>query len=184
MVFPHNLLPWVLLIFQESCFHYAICYYDTQEFYDLFPPGDDNVGEEGKPLDEMGREILYTCQTCVPKKPVGYKAYFVHMVAVHGELQTLLERDLERPGAQNVLDSYKAAREEEESKGHVQPRDSAATAGGGGANAPKSNEPKSAKCREGYFSPANRSSVSLYACNILIPFGQREGTLQFATLLT
>jgi len=131
--------------FMESCFHYAICYYDTHQFFELFPPGDDNVDENGKPQDEMGREILYTCNTCLPKKSVGYKAYFVHMVAVHGELQTLLEKDIERQGAQNVLDSYKVAREEEEAKGHVQPRITTGAAGGG--NPPKSNEPKSAKCR-------------------------------------
>ena len=98
----------------------------------------------------MGREILYTCSTCLPKKSVGYKAYFVHMVAVHGELQTLLERDIERQGAQPVLDSYKVAREEEEAKGHVQPR--ITTGAAGGANPPKSNEPKNLKCRHAFSS--------------------------------
>ena len=138
------------MYFQESCFHYAICYYDTHQFFELFPPGDDNVDEDGKPQDEMGREILYTCSTCLPKKSVGYKAYFVHMVAVHGELQTLLERDIERQGAQPVLDSYKVAREEEEAKGHVQPR--ITTGAAGGANPPKSNEPKNLKCRHDFSS--------------------------------
>jgi hypothetical protein len=76
-----------MALFQESCFHYAICYYDTEKFFDIIPPGDDNLDEEGLPKDCMGKEILYTCQTCLPKKSVGYKAYFVHMLAVHGDLQ-------------------------------------------------------------------------------------------------
>ena len=75
--------------FQESCFHYAICYYSTGKFFDLIPPGDGNTRDsDGGPIDAMGKEMQYNCQLCdQQKKPTGYKSFFVHMVAVHGRLE-------------------------------------------------------------------------------------------------
>ena len=78
----------------QTRYHYAACIYDSGYYLDMYPPGRQNVTEDGKPRDVLGREVKYSCQEkgCRMKRKMGYKEFCIHMSNDHGGLEEVLTK--------------------------------------------------------------------------------------------
>jgi len=78
----------------QTRYHYAACIYDSGFYLDMYPPGRQNVTEDGKPRDVLGKEVKYSCQEkgCKMKRKMGYKEFCIHMSNDHGGLEEVLTR--------------------------------------------------------------------------------------------
>ena len=76
-------------------YHYASCYYDTGVYLDRFPPGPQNVNDEGQPRDILGTDIKYSCSQkgCSNKRRMGYKEFCIHQASDHGEIIKIMMED-------------------------------------------------------------------------------------------
>ena len=87
-----------------SCrYHYASCYYETGVYFSMYPPGDQNSTEEGKPIDVIGRDIKYSCQEtgCTQRRKMGYREFAIHMANFHGGVLEVMSKD-PRPDVREV----------------------------------------------------------------------------------
>ena len=81
----------------QTRYHYAACVYDSElglNYLQMYPPGKQNVTEDGKPKDVLGREVKYSCQEkgCKNKRKMGYKEFCIHMSNDHGGLEEVLAK--------------------------------------------------------------------------------------------
>merc|ERR1712096_39640 len=77
----------------EIWFHKTLCYYNQGVLFSKFPPGPQNSDEAGKPLDEVGVEIFYSCSElhcCYTDKKLGYKEFVLHQAMCHRMLEGVI----------------------------------------------------------------------------------------------
>jgi len=77
----------------EIWFHKTLCYYNQGALFSKFPPGRQNSDEAGKPLDEVGVEIFYSCSEmhcCYTDKKLGYKEFVLHQAMCHRMLEGVI----------------------------------------------------------------------------------------------
>eukprot|EP00092_Neocalanus_flemingeri_P007412 GFUD01008004.1.p1 GENE.GFUD01008004.1~~GFUD01008004.1.p1 ORF type:complete len:555 (+),score=150.79 GFUD01008004.1:62-1666(+) len=86
-------------------YHYASCYYESGVYLAKYPPGEQNMDQEGQPRDVLGRDIKYSCEVtgCTIKRKMGYKEFCIHMSNEHRGLLDILRED-GRPGLSNIAD--------------------------------------------------------------------------------
>jgi len=75
-------------------YHYAACFYEEGAYFDKYPPGEKNTNEQGKPIDELGKEMKYCCEErgCTVKRKMGYKEFAIHMSNEHGGLEEVIKK--------------------------------------------------------------------------------------------
>ena len=90
-------------------YHYASCYYKSGIYLAKYPPGEQNMDNEGNPRDILGRDIKYSCEVrgCTIKRKMGYKEFCIHMSNEHGGLCDIL-RETGRPELWEVADKLDA----------------------------------------------------------------------------
>jgi len=89
----------------EVWYHYTMCYYEEGALFPKFPPGPYNSDESGRPVDDMGIDVLYSCcevHCCSTGKKWGYKEYLLHRVMCHRMLEEVIMED-KRKGVQEEL---------------------------------------------------------------------------------
>ena len=76
-------------------YHYASCYYESGVYLARYPPGEQNMDEEGNPRDILGRDIKYSCEVmgCTIKRKMGYKEFCIHMSNEHRGILEVLRED-------------------------------------------------------------------------------------------
>ena len=86
-------------------YHYASCYFDTGVYYKRYPPGPENVDQNGEPRDVKGTMIKYQCEVknCLKmsRRKMGYKEFCIHMSIDHGGLLEIMAED-ERPELRDI----------------------------------------------------------------------------------
>ena len=93
----------------EIWFHYSLCYYDQGALFPKFPPGPNNSDEAGKPIDDVGVEVFYSCSEmhcCYTGKNLGYKEFLLHQAMCHRMLEEVImeeQRDDVQDGLHKVL---------------------------------------------------------------------------------
>ena len=95
---------------QSARYHYASCLYeqDVMPFAKIYPPGAHNTSGDGKPIDQLGREVKYSCHEkgCHKKRKMGYLEFAVHMANEHGGLDQIIKED-SRPEIRALADKLK-----------------------------------------------------------------------------
>ena len=105
---------------QAVMIHYAGCYYDLHKFKGIIDPGQDNLDEDGNPLEAFGRRFRYkcpygSCETPAGKRPqrlMGFKEYAIHVAVFHYHLESAMKK-AEIEGIEVVLEAVRAKRMKE-----------------------------------------------------------------------
>jgi len=95
-------------------YHYASCYYESGVYLARYPPGEQNMDEEGNPRDILGRDIKYSCEVrgCTIKRKMGYKEFCIHMSNEHRGILEVLRED-GRPELLEIADLLDSDNEDE-----------------------------------------------------------------------
>jgi len=102
---------------QDMKYHYAVCYYNQGNFREFIDPGNENLADNGEPLEEFGFRFKYKCPfpTCSRNtgrgagKMMGYKEYSIHCGVAHHVLEKVMAKD-QKEGIDEVISALRWAR--------------------------------------------------------------------------